>query len=706
MVDDPLGEGEDAAAQLAALRASQGRRQALIELADRFRDCTDTAEMAYAAAEITGQALGVSRAGYGVIDPEAETISIERDWNAPGIDSIAGVLQFRDFGSYIEDLKQGETAIVADAADDPRTRATAAALKAISAQAFINMPLFEHGRFVALFYLNHAEPRAWAQEEVEFMRNVADRTRSAVERLRAEQQLRALNASLEAEVAERTRRYDQAWRNSQDLMVVVDAAGVFHAANPAWTRHLGWLPEEVVGHNFREFIHPDDDLGTEGALETATQEALRNFQNRYRHRDGSYRWFAWTASPEGELVYGNGRDITLEKEQATALAEAEAKLRQALKMEAVGQLTGGIAHDFNNLLQGITGSLDMIQRRIAKGRLDDLDRFVGAATTSAARASALTHRLLAFSRRQPLDPRTVAINPLVSSMEDMLARTLGEGIELVLALDDGLWGALCDQNQLESAVLNLAINARDAMPDGGRLTIETTNAVLDAAYAARTADVRPGDYVCISVSDTGEGMTPDVVARAFEPFFTTKPIGQGTGLGLSMIYGFARQSEGHAQIYSELGMGTTVRLYLPRHSGDAGATEAGGGPSQDASAREGETVLVVEDEAVVRGLVVEVLSDLGYRVLEATDGQEGLAVLTSDARIDLLVTDIGLPGVNGRQLADAGRLHRPGLKVLFMTGYAETAAIASGFLAPGMALITKPFALEMLATRVREILWA
>ena len=393
-------------------------------------------------------------------------------------------------------------------------------------------------------------------------------------------------------------------------------------------------------------------------------------------------------------------------ERAAELRAAEDALRQAQKMEAIGQLTGGIAHDFNNLLQGITGGLDLVRKRVSQGRIGELDRFISGAMTSANRAAALTQRLLAFSRRQPLDPRPVRANLLVGSMEDLLRRTLGERVELELVMSGGLWLTRCDPNQLESAILNLAINARDAMPSGGKLTIETCNAHLDAAYAAKQREVRPGQYVCIAVTDTGEGMTPDTVARAFEPFFTTKPIGQGTGLGLSMIYGFARQSDGYAKIYSELGEGATIKLYLPRFYGELEDEDMVVDAIAARAAAVGETVLVVEDEAVVRGLVIEVLSDLGYHALEAADGPSGLELLQSARRIDLLITDVGLPGLNGRQVADAARALRPGLKVLFMTGYAENAALASGFLEHGMAMITKPFAMETLAARIREIIEA
>jgi PAS domain S-box-containing protein len=491
---------------------------------------------------------------------------------------------------------------------------------------------------------------------------------------------------------------DRMWSMSQDLMLISDYSGRITSVNPSVERMLGWSEAELIGAQLVDFIHPEDvDRTVAEVIKLAGGETTWAFENRYRTKAGAYRLLDWTAVPDQGRIHAVARDITEQR----AVAEA---LRQSQKMEAVGQLTGGIAHDFNNLLQGVTGSLDLIQKRVAQGRIGELDRFIVGAMTSANRASALTHRLLAFSRRQPLDPRPVRVNPLVGSMEDLLRRTLGERIDFELVIAAGLWSTKCDPNQLESAILNLAINARDAMPDGGKLTIETCNAHLDTRYAAQLRDVRPGQYVCICVTDTGVGMDAATIERAFEPFFTTKPIGQGTGLGLSMIYGFAQQSQGYAKIYSEVGKGTTFKLYLPRYRGDADAEEDIPQFSSAQGAEDGETVLVVEDEPVVRGLIVEVLSELGYRAIEAADGQQGLDVLHSRRRIDLLITDIGLPGLNGRQVADAGRARRPELKVLFMTGYAENAALASGFLEPGMAMITKPFAMEHLATRIRQII--
>jgi signal transduction histidine kinase/CheY-like chemotaxis protein len=391
-------------------------------------------------------------------------------------------------------------------------------------------------------------------------------------------------------------------------------------------------------------------------------------------------------------------------ERTSALRVSEETLRQSQKMEAVGQLTGGIAHDFNNLLAGISGSLELLQTRMAQGRLTDLDRYINTAQGCSKRAAALTHRLLAFSRRQTLDPKSTSVNDLIAGMEDLIRRTVGPGITVEVVCSAGLWAVLVDPNQLENALLNLAINARDAMPAGGRITIETGNKCLDDRIA-RERDMAQGQYISLSVTDTGTGMPPEVIARAFDPFFTTKPVGEGTGLGLSMIYGFVRQSGGHVRIYSELGQGTTMCLYLPRHYGKAEDADALADVSKAPRAERGQTVLIVDDEPSVRMQVTEVLEDLGYTAIEATDGPGALKVLQSNVRLDLLVTDIGLPGgMNGRQVVDAGRTARPCLKVLFITGYAENAALGNGHLDPGMHVLTKPFTLEALARRVKELI--
>jgi PAS domain S-box-containing protein len=485
-------------------------------------------------------------------------------------------------------------------------------------------------------------------------------------------------------------------------LLVADRNGVWRTVNPAWSRTLGWSEAELLNRTCEWLEHPDDGGATRDQIsKLGERETTVRFESRFRHKDGSYRWLSWTGVSDKDRTYAVVRDVTAEKAAAERLKAAEEALLQSQKMEAVGQLTGGIAHDFNNLLTGIVGSLDLLQTRLNQGRTENVARYINAAMTSANRAAALTHRLLAFARRQPLIPKGVDANALVVSLEDLLRRTIGETIDLEIRASNQLWGTLCDPNQLESALLNLAINARDAMPDGGRLTIATSN-VRIGKITADTPALSPGDYICIAVTDTGVGMSPEVAGRAFDPFFTTKPIGQGTGLGLSMIYGFARQSNGHATIDSRIGQGTSVRLYLPRHLGDTASKHASAARAAEHAAT-GETVLVVEDEPVVRGVILEMLGEQGYKTLAANDGPSGLNVLRGGARIDLLITDVGLPGMNGRQLADQARETRPGLKILFITGYAENVAMSEGFLQPGMEMITKPFDLDNLSQRVRNM---
>ena len=521
-------------------------------------------------------------------------------------------------------------------------------------------------------------------------------------------QLRALNVVLESRVVDRTRERDELWELSEDLLVTADYEGHLIKLNPYWTRLLGWSREEMLTGGYPAIIHPDDM-----ATVTQTLSGMRTsghpvrYENRVKAKDGAWRWIAWTLSPEpgGERLTGVGRDVTDLKEQQRLLAMAQESLRQSQKMEAVGQLTGGLAHDFNNLLTGISGSLEMLAIRLRQGRPENLGRYIDGAQEASRRAAALTHRLLAFSRRQTLDPKPTDVDRLISGMADLIRRTVGPEIEVGIVDRPGGWPALVDPNQLENALLNLVINARDAMPKGGRLTIETADRWIDE-QSALARDFETGPYLVLSVSDTGTGMTPDVIERAFEPFFTTKPLGKGTGLGLSMIYGFAKQSGGQVRIHSQPGNGTTINLFLPRHDGAPVRKEA---PSDtfDAlpRAEQGETVLVVDDEPTVRMLVTDVLEELGYAAVEAADGASGLKVLRSDLRIDLLVTDVGLPGgMNGRQVADAARALRPELKVLFITGYAENAAITGGHLDPGMQVLTKPFAMDDLAGRIRSLI--
>lgn len=499
-------------------------------------------------------------------------------------------------------------------------------------------------------------------------------------------------------------------------------------ANPAYALHAG-IPN-VVGQKLREMVGEEADawVARYGAV-LRTGKPIRFEQElvatgrhlelaAFRIEPASRRQVAVlfqdvTSRKRAEEALQRLNE-TLERRVADALAErmkeqerlrlTEEALRQSQKMEAVGQLTGGIAHDFNNLLTGIMGSLEILHTRMNQGRLRDADRYILAAQAASRRAASLIHRLLAFSRRQTLDPKPTDVNRLVVGMEELIRRTVGPQISLDVVTAGGLWSTLIDASQLENALLNLCINARDAMPDGGRITIETANKWLDDR-AASERDLPPGQYLSVCVTDTGAGMTPDVIAQAFDPFFTTKPMGQGTGLGLSMVYGFVRQSGGQVRIYSEVGHGTTMCLYLPRHFASEDDRLAAALPPEDPPSAAGETVMVVDDEPTIRMLLADVLNGQGYTVIEAEEGATALRILQSDARVDLLITDVGLPGgMNGRQLADAARMTRPDLKVLFITGYAENAIIGNAQLAPGMQLLTKPFVIEDLAGRIRSMI--
>ena len=485
------------------------------------------------------------------------------------------------------------------------------------------------------------------------------------------------------------------------------AADRFHS-DAGFAALYGFQPDQVGrGATMAQVLshtHPEDLPRLQAAVARAAQtRGDDELEYRLLLPGGTVRWIMsrsrmlLDAAGNPEKVIGVGLDVTRQR-------ELEERLRQSQKMEAVGQLTGGLAHDFNNLLTAISGAMEMMQMRLKQGRIGDLQRYIGAAQTASARAAALTHRLLAFSRRQPLDPKPVDVNRLITDIEDLVRGTVGPGVLVEVEEEPGLWPTLVDPNQLENALLNLCINARDAMPDGGRLKIRTANTSLDAR-GAHCCDLAPGEYLSLSVSDTGSGMTPEVIARAFDPFFTTKPMGQGTGLGLSMIYGFACQSGGQVRIESVVGEGTTMCLYLPRHDGPVEDSGQAGRRGEMRRSDKGEAVLVVDDEPAVRMLVTEILNDLGYVAMEAGDGPEALAFLHSNARIDLLITDVGLPGgMNGRQVADAARAARPELPVLFITGFAENAVVGDGPLEPGMELVTKPFSMEALGGRIREMI--
>lgn len=918
------------------------RREALVQLADRFRDTRDPTEIAYAAAEMLGRALDVSRAGYGFVDRDAETIVIDRDWNAPGVTSLAGTLHFRDFGSYIEDLKRGQTVVIVDAREDRRTAESPLALEGIGARSLVNMPLREEGGLVALLFLNNATPREWSDEELAFISDVAERARQAVERRRAEELLRvsearfrsavdaiggllwtnnargemegeqpgwaaltgqtreqyeglgwasavhpedaqptveawneavaerrpfvfehrvrrfdgqwrrysiraipsldrdgaitewigvhtditdlaqtqaalrdsetrfrtmaeampgfvwtadaeglldytsqrwsdysgdgdgeakgqgwaafvhpddlerafgAWSASLadqslyevefrlrdrhgdyrwwlaravpvrdeggevrwigsaadidtivaarevlarsQAElkdtVAHRTAERDRLWESSQDILAAIDLEGRFLAVSPAVTPILGWLPDEMVGRSVFDFILPEDMEASQGALATATEGVLPTFENRYRHKAGGSRWISWIASPEEGQISAIGRHITAQKAAEAELALAQDALRQSQKLEAMGQLTGGVAHDFNNLLTPIIGSLDLLQRRGLGTEREQ--RLIDGALQSADRAKTLVQRLLAFARRQPLQATAVDLKTLITGMADIVASTSGPKVKVMVHVADDLPPAMADPNQLEMAILNLSVNARDAMPDGGALSLFAAEEVIDQGHRSR---LRPGQYIRLSVSDTGVGMSPETLARAIEPFFSTKGVGKGTGLGLSMVHGLASQLGGALVLSSRPGVGTTVDLWLPVSAAPVVVeAEVEIVPERQAVG----TALLVDDEELVRMSTADMLSDLGYRVVEAASAEQALALLDGGLSIDVLLTDHLMPGMTGVDLIDALRDRGSRVPVLLVSGFAE----ADG-LSVDIPRLTKPFRQPELATCLAGLL--
>lgn len=551
----------------------------------------------------------------------------------------------------------------------------------------------------------HPEPDRFTERHERLITGIASQAAVAIDNARLFQEVQAAKDVLERRVEERTAERNRVWAMSRDLFAVMGFDGYLKEINPAWETTLGYDSEAILSKPFPEQVHPDDHQAVNAVVDRLRRgEVVDRFEDRIRHADGSWRWIAWALVPDEHLFYAVGRDITGEKEAAAELEQVQDALRQSQKMEAVGQLTGGLAHDFNNILAGISGSLEMMSTRLAQGRVGDLDRYLTGASTAAKRAAGLTQRLLAFSRRQTLDPKPTNLTPLVNGMLDLINRSMGPGIDVETAGATGLWTTFVDAGQLENALLNLCINARDAMPDGGKLTIETANRWMDER-GARQHGLTPGQYVSLCVSDTGTGMSRETIDRAFDPFFTTKPIGQGTGLGLSMVYGFAGQSGGTVRIYSELGKGTMVCIYLPRHRGAAQETEEPQVAEEAPRASGTETVLLVDDEPLIRMLAVEALEELGYTVIEADDGASALKILGSGRAIDLLITDVGLPGgLNGRQVADAARTARADLKVLFITGYAENAVLNHGHLDQSMHVLTKPFQLDEFARKVKVLI--
>lgn len=600
---------------------------------------------------------------------------------------------------------------------------------------YLAVPVVSHsGEVHGGLFFGHHQPGRFTAEHEKIMAGVAGHAAIAIDNARlhhkaqreiaartvAESELRQLNATLEQRIDQRTEQIRSAFQELEQserrfgllvqgvtdyAMCMLDAEGTVTSWNAGAERIKGYTAREIVGRNFACFYTEADRQAGMPAhtLQVATTAGRFEAEGWRVRKDGTQFWANIVVDAihdhQGHLI--GFAKVTRDLTEKRAVEE---QLRQAQKMEAVGQLTGGIAHDFNNLLTVINGNIELAERSLG-GDLAKTRRAIANARQGAERAAALTQRLLAFSRRQPLVPKPLHLDRVVAGLSDLLKRSLGELIRLETVSGPHLWPVEADPNQIESALLNLAVNARDAMPEGGTLRIETANAHLDSSYAAMHGDVAPGNYVMIAISDTGTGMASPVLARIFEPFFTTKEVGRGTGLGLSQVYGFVKQSGGHVEVLSQPGQGTTVKLYLPRFAGSWDAAQ----PDETVRTAEagacGETILVVEDDEGVRAYSVEILRDLGYHAIEASDGQAALNLLEeTDAPIDLLFTDVVMPGLSGRELSDRARVLRPDIKILYTSGYTRETFLRDGRFEPDNSLLAKPFTSQELARRLRELL--
>ncbi|HWA90696.1 MAG TPA: PAS domain-containing protein [Rhizomicrobium sp.] len=694
----------------ASLRAAKENRDFIFALGERQRALQDPDAVMQTTAELVGRHMNADRAGFYRMAGDT-TLVFGPNWCRGDMPSLAGrVIDTATLGDGYNDHARAGLSVVSN--DTALPGDIGAQAGKLGARAGIASPMLRMGRWTSGFYVSSAVPRQWTADEIAFVEEISEMSWDNVERAQAEAALREAEARSRAElerlVDERTAalraseaRMRTIFDTSYQLMGLLALDGTLLDANPValnaiecelgavMGRKLWDTPWFTATPGMPEFVR--EAVGRVAAGDTMQEEVTVNLPTGVRTFNFAMRP---VRDDDGAVVA-----IVPEATELTDQRLAEEQLRQSQKMEAVGQLTGGIAHDFNNMLAVIVGGLNLLQRRLQRGEAN-VQQYIDAALEGATRAADLVQRLLAFSRQQPLKPEPLDLNRLVADMRELLARTLGEHVRIETVGGAGLWKVHADLVQLENVVINLSVNARDAMPEsGGKLTIETANTFIDEYYA-REHHVPSGQYVMIAVTDTGHGMTPEVLARAFDPFFTTKGVGKGTGLGLSQVFGFVRQSGGHVKIYSEPGVGTSVKVYLPRYYGDAVTAEPKRAVAAH-TAHDGETVLVVEDEERVRSFSVEALRELGYAVLEAASGAEALRLIESGAPIALLFSDVVMPEMTGRQLADRACELRPGLKVLFTTGYTRNAAVHNGVLEPGIDALAKPFTIDQLAAKVR-----
>ncbi|QHI97548.1 GAF domain-containing protein [Xylophilus rhododendri] len=674
---------------------AEAYQQALLALGDALREVQTEAEIVLAAARICAQAIGASRGGYGAIGTLATHVRVAADWRRDAsVPSVAGDYCFADFGSFIEDLRAGAVVAIDDIRLDPRTSGQADAFDHMQIKALLNVPLMREGRLAGVFLAHDSVRRAWSREEIAFVRAVADRTWAAIATAEALAELRGLNVGLEKEVALRTADRNHLWQLSRDVLLVARFDGEIVAVNPAWEATLGWTERELLGRSFMDLVHPDDLAHTaDGAQALAGGTAFSAFENRYRHRDGSYRWLSWSASPAESFIIASGRDVTDQKAQESSLRQAEEQLRQSQKMEAVGQLTGGIAHDFNNLLTIISSSVQLMQRPgLAEERRQ---RFLGSISNAVSRAAKLTGQLLAFARRQSLQPVVFDAGGNIAAIADMVQTLVGSRVQLQLQHHDDACLIDADPGQFDTAIVNMAANARDAMDGVGTLSIEIRR--VDTLPALRGHSALGGDFIAVSVRDSGCGIAPDRLEKVFEPFYTTKPVGHGTGLGLSQVFGFAKQSGGDVGVQSEPGRGTCFTVFLPA------ARRAKAQVSAPQDAMDGAThcgrILVVEDNREVALMARDALSELGYEVTLVHGSEQALALMEANGgEFRAMFSDVMMAGMDGLALARKVRQAWPQLPILLCSGYNEVLVRSEGHQFP---LLPKPYDLEALAEALK-----
>ena len=677
--------------------SAEQRQTALLRLGDELRQLSDAHDIAMAASRLCGESLGALRAGYGDIDEPGAHVQISGDWrlndSAP---SLEGRYRFADFGSFIEDLQLGRVVVIDDVSLDPRTASGSAALAKIQIRSLLNVPLMSKGRLAGVFLVHQEQPRGWTPEEVAFVRAVADRTWAATATARALAELRSVNEALERQVEARTADRNRLWQLSAEIMLVARFSGEIVAVNPAWHTMLGWSEGELIGRSFAELVHPEDRERTlDGARSIAGGASFPSFENRYLHCDGSYRWISWSAGQGDDHIIAVGRDVTGFKQQAESLKAAEDQLRQSQKMEAVGQLTGGIAHDFNNLLTIISTSIQLLQRPgLAEERRQ---RFMGSISSAVARAAKLTGQLLAFARRQTLQPVVFDAVQNVAAIGDMLQTLVGSRIDVSFDRRAGACMVDVDPGQFDTAVVNMAANARDAMEGVGKLRIRAW--LVDGIPALRSEPAKAGKFVAVSVEDTGSGIDPACVEQIFEPFYTTKPVGQGTGLGLSQVFGFAQQSGGDVQVQSRLGAGTTFTIYLPMARRRVAAVFDTVPDTASFDSLPHGSVLVVEDNDEVAEAAEATLVELGYRVVVAHGARQALALLAEQASDYCAVfSDVMMAGMDGIALAREIRRLYPSIPMLLCSGYSSVLASTERH---EFTLLPKPYSMAALSEAMR-----